>query len=210
MQASPTRSQSSRAAPAGSDAGSPPSSSPKVHTWSSSMSTRNWARRPPRSLAPPPSRLTSPTAPRSSRWPRASSGISAASTSLPANAGVYPFADLDALDEQVWNSVMDLNVGGAVRCVRACLPTMRARALRRIVLNVVDHRAGHRPARVRALRRVEGGAARLHALGGCRARADRDHDQRGHAGETSARRASPIRATSTSSECSRRSDGPLR
>jgi 3-oxoacyl-[acyl-carrier protein] reductase len=53
---------------------------------------------------------------------------------LAANAGVYPFADLDALDEQVWNRVMDLNVGGAVRSVRACLPAMRARGYGRIVL----------------------------------------------------------------------------
>jgi 3-oxoacyl-[acyl-carrier protein] reductase len=53
---------------------------------------------------------------------------------LAANAGVYPFADLDALNEQVWNSVMDLNVGGAVRSVRACLPAMRARRYGRIVL----------------------------------------------------------------------------
>jgi 3-oxoacyl-[acyl-carrier protein] reductase len=53
---------------------------------------------------------------------------------LAANAGVYPFADLDALDEEVWNGVMDLNVGGAVRSVRACLPVMRARGYGRIVL----------------------------------------------------------------------------
>jgi 3-oxoacyl-[acyl-carrier protein] reductase len=53
---------------------------------------------------------------------------------LAANAGIYPFADLDALDEQVWNRVMDLNVGGAVRSVRACLPVMRARGYGRIVL----------------------------------------------------------------------------
>jgi 3-oxoacyl-[acyl-carrier protein] reductase len=53
---------------------------------------------------------------------------------LAANAGAYPFADLDALDDHVWNSVMDLNVGGAVRCVRACLPAMRARSYGRIVL----------------------------------------------------------------------------
>jgi 3-oxoacyl-[acyl-carrier protein] reductase len=53
---------------------------------------------------------------------------------LAANAGVYPFADLDALDERVWNGVMDLNVGGAVRSVRACLPVMRARGYGRIVL----------------------------------------------------------------------------
>jgi 3-oxoacyl-[acyl-carrier protein] reductase len=53
---------------------------------------------------------------------------------LAANAGVYPFADLDALDEQLWNEVMDVNVGGAVRSVRACLPVMRARGYGRIVL----------------------------------------------------------------------------
>jgi 3-oxoacyl-[acyl-carrier protein] reductase len=51
-----------------------------------------------------------------------------------ANAGAYPFADLEALDEQTWNSVMDLNVGGAVRTVQACLPPMRARGYGRIVL----------------------------------------------------------------------------
>jgi 3-oxoacyl-[acyl-carrier protein] reductase len=53
---------------------------------------------------------------------------------LAANAGIYPYAELDALDEQVWNRVMDLNVGGAVRSVRACLPVMRARGYGRIVL----------------------------------------------------------------------------
>jgi 3-oxoacyl-[acyl-carrier protein] reductase len=53
---------------------------------------------------------------------------------LAANAGAYPFADLDALDDELWNSVMDLNVGGAVRAVRACLPTMRDRGYGRIVL----------------------------------------------------------------------------
>ena len=53
---------------------------------------------------------------------------------LAANAGAYPFADLDALDDEVWNRVMDLNVGGAIRSVRACLPAMRARGYGRIVL----------------------------------------------------------------------------
>ena len=51
-----------------------------------------------------------------------------------ANAGVYPFAELEQLDEQMWDQVMDLNVGGAVRTVRACLPVMRARGYGRIVL----------------------------------------------------------------------------
>jgi 3-oxoacyl-[acyl-carrier protein] reductase len=53
---------------------------------------------------------------------------------LAANAGAYPFAELDALDDETWNSVMDLNAGGAVRSVRACLPAMRARRYGRIVL----------------------------------------------------------------------------
>ena len=51
-----------------------------------------------------------------------------------ANAGAYPMAELDQLDESTWNAVMDLNVGGAVRTVRACLPAMRARGYGRIVL----------------------------------------------------------------------------
>ena len=51
-----------------------------------------------------------------------------------ANAGIYPFADLAALTEETWNRVMDLNVGGAVRTVQACLPAMRARGYGRIVL----------------------------------------------------------------------------
>ena len=51
-----------------------------------------------------------------------------------ANAGIYPFADLTAIDEAMWNRVMDLNVGGAVRTVQACLPSMVERGYGRIVL----------------------------------------------------------------------------
>ena len=51
-----------------------------------------------------------------------------------ANAGIYPFADLATLTEETWNHVMDLNAGGAVRTVQACLPPMRARGYGRIVL----------------------------------------------------------------------------
>jgi 3-oxoacyl-[acyl-carrier protein] reductase len=51
-----------------------------------------------------------------------------------ANAGAYPFAELETLDDEMWNRVMDLNVGGAVRTVQACLPAMRARGYGRIVL----------------------------------------------------------------------------
>jgi 3-oxoacyl-[acyl-carrier protein] reductase len=51
-----------------------------------------------------------------------------------ANAGAYPAVELDDLDEQFWASLMNLNVGGAVRTVLACLPPMRARGYGRIVL----------------------------------------------------------------------------
>jgi 3-oxoacyl-[acyl-carrier protein] reductase len=51
-----------------------------------------------------------------------------------ANAGIYPFADLTELTEELWSRVMEVNVGGAVRTVQACLPTMRGRGYGRIVL----------------------------------------------------------------------------
>jgi 3-oxoacyl-[acyl-carrier protein] reductase len=51
-----------------------------------------------------------------------------------ANAGIYPFAELASIDEEMWNRVMDLNVGGAVRTVQACLPAMIARGYGRVVL----------------------------------------------------------------------------
>ena len=51
-----------------------------------------------------------------------------------ANAGIYPFAELTTMDEQMWNRVMDLNVGGAVRTIQACLPSMVARGYGRVVL----------------------------------------------------------------------------
>jgi 3-oxoacyl-[acyl-carrier protein] reductase len=53
---------------------------------------------------------------------------------LAANAGIYPSATLDQLDDDTWNSVMDINVSGAVRSVRACLASMRERQYGRIVL----------------------------------------------------------------------------
>ena len=53
---------------------------------------------------------------------------------LAANAGIYPVADLAALDEAMWNRVLDVNAGGAMRTVQACLPAMRARNYGRVVL----------------------------------------------------------------------------
>lgn len=51
-----------------------------------------------------------------------------------ANAGIYPFADLTELTEETWRQVLDVNAGGAVRTVQACLPPMRERGYGRIVL----------------------------------------------------------------------------
>jgi 3-oxoacyl-[acyl-carrier protein] reductase len=51
-----------------------------------------------------------------------------------ANAGIYPFAELTTMDEQIWDRVMDLNVGGAVRTIQACLPSMIERGYGRVVL----------------------------------------------------------------------------
>jgi NAD(P)-dependent dehydrogenase (short-subunit alcohol dehydrogenase family) len=95
-----------------------------------------------------------------------------------ANAGIYPFADLAALTEEMWNRVMDLNVGGAVRTVQACLPAMRARGYGRIVLTSsitgpVTGQVGF----------AHYGASKAALLGRRRARAEWYHDQRGHAGE---------------------------
>jgi len=53
---------------------------------------------------------------------------------LAANAGIYPVADLAAIDEAMWDHVMDVNVTGAVRAVQACMPTMVSRRYGRIVL----------------------------------------------------------------------------
>ena len=51
-----------------------------------------------------------------------------------ANAGIYPVAELTELTDEMWAQVMDVNVGGAVRTVQACLPAMRDRGYGRIVL----------------------------------------------------------------------------
>jgi 3-oxoacyl-[acyl-carrier protein] reductase len=51
-----------------------------------------------------------------------------------ANAGIYPFAELTTMDEEMWDRVMDLNVGGAVRTIQACLPSMIERGYGRVVL----------------------------------------------------------------------------
>jgi len=53
---------------------------------------------------------------------------------LAANAGVYPHIDLDALDPAAFDSLMAVNVRGAVFAVQSCLAPMRERGYGRIVL----------------------------------------------------------------------------
>jgi 3-oxoacyl-[acyl-carrier protein] reductase len=53
---------------------------------------------------------------------------------LAANAGIYPVAELGAIDDALWDQVMDVNVTGAVRIVQACAPAMVSRRYGRVVL----------------------------------------------------------------------------
>ena len=94
----------------------------------------------------------------------------AASTSWPRTPASTRVAALAEIDDALWDHVMDINVKGALHAVQACLPAMLAARLRPDRAHLLDHRARHRPARLRALRRVQGGDARLHALGRGRAR----------------------------------------
>ena len=51
-----------------------------------------------------------------------------------ANAGIYPVSDVAAMTDELWTRVMDVNAGGALRTVQACLPAMQERGYGRIVL----------------------------------------------------------------------------
>ena len=53
---------------------------------------------------------------------------------LAANAGIYPSTELAAIDDALWDRVMDINVKGALHAVQACTPAMLARGYGRIVL----------------------------------------------------------------------------
>ena len=53
---------------------------------------------------------------------------------LAANAGIYPTALIDEIDEREWDRVNDLNAKGAFFALQACVPAMRERGYGRIVL----------------------------------------------------------------------------
>lgn len=52
------------------------------------------------------------------------------------NAGInqlVPFPDLDALTDELWDSILAVNLGGPWRCVRAIAPIMKANGQGRII-----------------------------------------------------------------------------
>ena len=53
---------------------------------------------------------------------------------LAANAGIYPSNRLAAIDDALWDRVMDINVKGALHAIQACTPSMLERGYGRIVL----------------------------------------------------------------------------
>ncbi len=53
---------------------------------------------------------------------------------LAANAGIYPSTELAAIDDALWDRVMDINVKGALHAIQACTPAMLERGYGRIVL----------------------------------------------------------------------------
>ncbi len=53
---------------------------------------------------------------------------------LASNAGIYPLAALQEIDDARWDTVMDVNAKGTLHAVQACLPAMLARGYGRIVL----------------------------------------------------------------------------
>jgi 3-oxoacyl-[acyl-carrier protein] reductase len=54
---------------------------------------------------------------------------------LAANAGIYPSTPIAAIDDAIWDHVMDINVKGALHAAQACLPAMLERGYGRIVFS---------------------------------------------------------------------------
>jgi 3-oxoacyl-[acyl-carrier protein] reductase len=53
---------------------------------------------------------------------------------LAANAGVYPEARIEEIDDPFLDRVLDLNLKGAVHSIQACLPPMREQGYGRVVM----------------------------------------------------------------------------
>src|SRR5262249_55796604 len=51
---------------------------------------------------------------------------------LAANAGVYPQARVEDVDDELFDRIMDINVKGTVHAIQACVPQMRRQRYGRI------------------------------------------------------------------------------
>jgi len=60
--------------------------------------------------------------------------VNAAALDLAANAGIYPPSVLEETTGEAFDRVMAINVRGALHCIQACAPHMRAAGYGRIVL----------------------------------------------------------------------------
>ena len=89
---------------------------------------------------------------------------------LCANAGVFPDAKLEDMTEEDIDAIFAVNVKGTMLSVKAALAGARGERPRERDRDVLDHRPDHRLPGLVALRRDEGGTARLHAHRGDRAR----------------------------------------
>lgn len=50
------------------------------------------------------------------------------------NAGIFPYAPLQDMDDDSWNEVIEVNLTGAYRLIKACLPLMKERGAGRVLL----------------------------------------------------------------------------
>jgi 3-oxoacyl-[acyl-carrier protein] reductase len=54
---------------------------------------------------------------------------------LAANAGIYPQARVEEIDDELFDRTMDVNLKGALHSIQACLPAMRRQRYGRVVLS---------------------------------------------------------------------------
>jgi 3-oxoacyl-[acyl-carrier protein] reductase len=54
---------------------------------------------------------------------------------LAANAGIYPQARVEEIEDELLDRIMDVNLKGALHSIQACLPAMRRRRYGRVVLS---------------------------------------------------------------------------
>jgi len=54
---------------------------------------------------------------------------------LAANAGIYPQARIEEIEDELLDRIMDVNLKGALHSIQACLPAMRRRRYGRVVLS---------------------------------------------------------------------------